>query len=316
VGKGKINPSKTTLLIIIISVGFFVGVSFSSVYAGVLIDTEDIADNAITSDKIKDKQVKAKDIRTNAIKSSKIRDGAIISADIKDGTISSVDLAPGVAGVPIGTVLDWWCSADCTIPDGFVIADGQLISDPASPFDGENVPLLTNRFIRGVTNVGNVGDTGGASSHSHGLIHTHAPNSVAGHTHDVDPPSEPTSSDDVLHNHIWAFMDVEEQWTTLDDTKPLPFNRIMVDWTNGIGNAGDGFFPIGISCSSNNCLNESFHTTVARTNHSHDVDLSSTTTTASAAHDHGTSQGPNPLNTSNNPSEPPWFGLVKIIRIK
>jgi len=67
VGKGNVIPSKTTLLIIIISVGFFVGISFSSVYAGVLIDTDDIADNAITSEKIKQRQVKSGDIKNNAV---------------------------------------------------------------------------------------------------------------------------------------------------------------------------------------------------------------------------------------------------------
>jgi len=74
-------------LVIILAVGLFVGVSFSSVYAGVLINTDDIADNAITSDKIKNKQVKSKDIKNNAIKTKHIR----------DGTITSADLAPGVA---------------------------------------------------------------------------------------------------------------------------------------------------------------------------------------------------------------------------
>jgi len=46
---GKINLSKSTFLVLFLAVGFFVGISFSSVYAGVLVDTEDIADNAITS---------------------------------------------------------------------------------------------------------------------------------------------------------------------------------------------------------------------------------------------------------------------------
>ena len=52
---------------------FVIGLSFTSVYAGVPWDTAEIADDAITSDKIKNKQIKNVDIRGNTIKSGKIR---------------------------------------------------------------------------------------------------------------------------------------------------------------------------------------------------------------------------------------------------
>jgi len=87
VGIGKINLSKSTFLILFLAVGFFVGISFSSVYAGVLVDTDDIADNAITSEKIKPREVKSTDIKNNAVKSNKIKDGTITSADIADGAV-------------------------------------------------------------------------------------------------------------------------------------------------------------------------------------------------------------------------------------
>ena len=113
------------------------------------------------------------------------------------GTISVMGI------VPIGTVLDWWCSADCTIPDGFVIADGQLISDASSPFNGENIPDLTDTFIRGVANVGNVGTTGGTSSHSHLVDPPNTSTTSAGiHTHLIDPPS--TTSSTHQHLHKWG----------------------------------------------------------------------------------------------------------------
>jgi len=88
-----------TILTLGIMAGFVIGISFSSVYAGVLVDTDDIADDAITSEKIGKKQVKTSDIKPNAIKSKKI----------KDGTIRAVDLAPGVVGAtgaegPVGAI--------------------------------------------------------------------------------------------------------------------------------------------------------------------------------------------------------------------
>ena len=88
-----------TIMTLGIMVGFVIGISFSSVYAGVLVDTEDIADNAITSEKIKPREVKSSDIKNNAVKSNKIKDGTITSADIADGTIKEADIASGTLAV-------------------------------------------------------------------------------------------------------------------------------------------------------------------------------------------------------------------------
>jgi len=84
-----------TIMTLGIMAGFVIGISFSSVYAGIPWDTADIADDAITSEKIGKKEVKTSDIRNNAVKSSKIRDGTITSTDIADGTIKGVDIADG-----------------------------------------------------------------------------------------------------------------------------------------------------------------------------------------------------------------------------
>jgi len=69
-----------------------VGMSFSSVYAGIPWSTSEIADNAITSAKIKNQDVRRPDIRNNAISSAKINDEAVRSHDIRDGTIQGVDI--------------------------------------------------------------------------------------------------------------------------------------------------------------------------------------------------------------------------------
>jgi len=86
-GMGKINLSKSTFLILFLAVGFFVGVSFTSVYAGIPWGTSEIADNAITSIKIKNQQVKTADVKNKAINSKKIRDGTIQGVDIAPGTL-------------------------------------------------------------------------------------------------------------------------------------------------------------------------------------------------------------------------------------
>jgi len=89
-GMRKINLSKTTFLVLFLAVGFMVGMSFSSVYAGIPWDTSEIADDAITSDKIKDKTIKTVDIRGGAIKTGKIRDGTIQGVDIDSTTAITV----------------------------------------------------------------------------------------------------------------------------------------------------------------------------------------------------------------------------------
>jgi len=75
--------------------GFVIGISFSSVYAGIPWGTDDIADDAITSEKIKDRQIKGPDILGNAIKSAKIKDGEVMSADIATGAVTADKIATG-----------------------------------------------------------------------------------------------------------------------------------------------------------------------------------------------------------------------------
>ncbi len=72
-----------------------VGMSFSSVYAGIPWDTSEIADNAITSEKIKQRQVKSGDIKNNAVKTNKIRDGTIQGADIGSPLVLTGDIFVG-----------------------------------------------------------------------------------------------------------------------------------------------------------------------------------------------------------------------------
>ena len=94
-----------TILTLGIMAGFVIGISFSSVYAGIPWDTSEIADNAITSEKIKDQEIKGADIKNNKIRSGKIKDGTITSADIADDVIkSAVVLRAGTETVPVGGI--------------------------------------------------------------------------------------------------------------------------------------------------------------------------------------------------------------------
>jgi len=97
-----------TILTLGIVAGFVIGISFSSVYAGIPWGTDDIANNAITSVKIADSNVKSGDIKNgevrsvdiknNNIKGKDIMEGTIVSSDIADGTITTADIKDGTVG--------------------------------------------------------------------------------------------------------------------------------------------------------------------------------------------------------------------------
>jgi len=344
VGVGKINLSKSTFLVLFLAVGFMVGMSFTSVYAGIPWETADIANDAITSEKIKNRQVKGTDIKGNTINSGKIKDGTITSADIATDAVKSLeikngavgtgelaldavttsrildntisifdiganavgsdeiqagavgtseimnfaitdsDLAPGLA-VPIGTILDWFCNSPCTVPSGYAIANGQLINDPASPFNGQNIPDLTKKFVRGVTDVNDVGQTGGSTMHNHAITDPdHQHGSAGSHTHLTDTKeghSHTTSLES--HNHL----------TT--DT----FGQKMA--LIGTTDVADDHHNHGIS------INFHSHSTSNEPEHFH-------TTENSLSHTHPLAQTGITVDGNNN--EPPYVGLVKIIRIK
>jgi hypothetical protein len=66
----------------------------SSSYA-LLVNTNQIAENAITSPKIKDAEIKTNDLANGSLTNSKIANNTITSDKIKDGTILKQDIKPG-----------------------------------------------------------------------------------------------------------------------------------------------------------------------------------------------------------------------------
>ena len=76
--------------------------------------------------------------------------------------------------VPIGAVIDWnRPRPDTALPNGFMICNGDLITDALSPLRGTKTPNLNDEFVMGVT-TGRLGETGGRAdiptdgAHSHG----------------------------------------------------------------------------------------------------------------------------------------------------
>jgi len=98
------------LICIIASVGAIQLSEFDIAYPQPLIDTNHIANNAVTSSKIQNGEVKAADIANNAITTEKISASAIETIDIaddsvtsdkiKDGSITAADLSPGAIALP------------------------------------------------------------------------------------------------------------------------------------------------------------------------------------------------------------------------
>jgi len=129
-----------TIMTLGIMASFVIGLSFSSVYAGL-------------DDLICDKCVDNSDMAKNAIKSKQIKNSQVKTADIKDGTITSADLAPGVSGftnvqlITSDTIeLDVSLGAKHSFlhcPDGTTLTGGGIVSqsygDPST-----DVSIVTN----------------------------------------------------------------------------------------------------------------------------------------------------------------------------
>lgn len=101
----------------------------------------------------------------NTFKTSK-ETGEGIGADYKQKVI----IESGAGIVPIGAIVAWHKSLTgvpaLDAESLFVECNGQVLSDSASPLDGQTIPDLNgdNRFMRGNATSG---ATGGTSSHTH-----------------------------------------------------------------------------------------------------------------------------------------------------
>jgi hypothetical protein len=182
-------------------------------------------------------------------------------------------------GVPVGAVIDWWRpNASFPLPEGYQVCNGSVVNDPDSPLNGQTLPNLNGRFIRGVTDPNSIGGAGGAANHTHSIDHNHGGFGL-------------TTSTNGNHNHMWAYQSGNSWYS---------YNSAGGSWLvrehpgNGIGWEGEGLYPLAHTGSAN-------YYTTNNGNHNH-------TATVDVPAYGGTSGSTNHL--------PPYVGLLKLCRIK
>jgi uncharacterized protein YjiK len=134
---------------------------------------------------------------------------------------STASYSPGE--IPIGGVIAWLKSFSGVpaLSTAYVECNGQVLSDAASPLNGQTIPNLnnsgggaTNRFLRGATTSGG---TGGTEDHTHTItnLNTGTENSTytacsgadavaaAGHIHDVSGTSDSASTLPSYYEVVW-----------------------------------------------------------------------------------------------------------------
>ena len=221
---------------------------------------------------------------------------------VSSHTHSGADITSGV--VPIGAVIDWWRpDATFAVPSGFAICDGSVVNDAVSPLNGKTLPNLTNRFIMGVTNVNNIGTSGGSDTHGHtvdinhghGAVNTSSGGSFTGNT-GWDPG----------HRHKWIYQqlnpDGKKLWMSWPSEGP---ETIMYIWDNGINNEGEGIYPIANAGHGGNWFTETYGAHLHQFSvgsHFHSVDVAAL--------------GVVNKNTTTVSNVPSYYGLLKIMRIK
>jgi hypothetical protein len=219
--------------------------------------------------------------------------------------------------VPKGLVALWSGNA-ATIPAGWALCDGTV-----------GTPDLRDRFVVGAGSTYVVGDTGGATNHTHSTdidpvtsstagAHTHTvdvasttSSTSATHTHDVNPASATTSSD--AHTHTGGTL-------TFSREVSVPASP------NGTG----GFYFSLTTGTQSTGIDPVWGGATGSDSHSHTVDVANTTSTASGAHSHtvdpaaviSDSQGAHshavdpPATTSTaSDSRPPYYALCYIMKL-
>ena len=227
------------------------------------------------------------------------------------------------AAVPIGTVLDYFCGASCTIPDGYQVADGSMVTDPASPLVGEMLPDLRDKFVLGTATTGEVGDTGGNNSHTHNVNASNTSTTSDGtHVHSVNPPNTESTSDGI-HAHDVNPPNTE---STSDGIHLHVGNTFGTFGTNSVTNclllactnvADDTH---GHNVNHNPAGGHTHNTDIAAftsansISHTHTVDIGAFDSASSGDHTH-TVDIPSTTTTTDS-TVPEHVVLLKIVRIK
>jgi len=205
--------------------------------------------------------------------------------------------------VPIGGIIHYWGSI-ASLPLGYELCDGGMVSTSGSPLAGQTKPNLVNKFVRGATgDVKTTAVTGGAdsASHSHAVdAHTHginadAPgtNSIANHAHSIGA--------DGSHSHSG-----NTNWGANSQFSDTGDNR----------NSGS---KLTVDSAVSEQVAEHHHAIESDGNHSHGGATGST-----GSHDHtvnshthgGATAAASPATDSKTiPTVPAYVGLLYIIRV-
>ena len=231
------------------------------------------------------------------------------------GTIKSVIGGTEFFMVPSGIIALWSGSAG-SIPAGWALCDGNNAT-----------PDLRDRYIVGAGGVYAVGNTGGATNHTHDTVigspttstsgaHSHTTaasttGSESGHTHSINPPSTTTSSAGA-HTHGGGTLQYSRGVTV-------------------VGTFSGGSFSINLSSGSATGYFSPADwngATDSQGAHTHTVDIASFTSAAGSAHSHSVpalatdSQGAHThtvaigtVTSTSSDSRPPYYALCYIMKL-
>lgn len=189
------------------------------------------------------------------------------------------------------------------VPQGAVLS----FNLPACPSGWTEVTDAQGRAIVGLPPGGTLtGTVGSAITDLEDRSHTHDVNpavtnssNAGGHTHTADPPVTMTTSDgshqhvidppntvtsNYEHNHPWAFFTHNEQYFFWNSGGGVD---MVVDWDDGIGDAGSGYFPLaGTTTTSGQII---YFT--AKDTHDHNLNITSFNSQQAGDHNHILSMG-------------------------
>ena len=147
----------------------------------------------------------------------------------------------GSTGLPDDAIILW---DDSTLPSGFAFCDGN-----------NGTPDLRDKFIRGAAPAGNAGGTGGASTHTHDMPHTHS-ETAHGHSSassggstgpytDYETASGTADSVPGNHSHTVTFGTSTMGWSGEPDTsatnhEPLHRKLLAIQNQNGTHSTPNG----------------------------------------------------------------------------
>ncbi|MCP4566884.1 MAG: hypothetical protein GY841_04805 [FCB group bacterium] len=232
---------------------------------------------------------------------------SIYDAD-QDGQID--ENAVAVLSVPVGAIIDWWRPDNSLpLPDNFQICDGSLVDDIESPLNGHTLPDLTQLFVKGITDVNDIGVTGGSVDHQHTIDNPeHDHDVVVDHDHpnmEISLSSSGNHSHSISMNHAHGYF----------------LSAMAGSHTHGVQSGGP--FAGGTNYSMD-----------TEPDHQHGISIpayyNSTSTSSGGSHTHTASfdlpafnatnatslSSPGTMPSTIESNLPPYIGLLKLMRIK